>query len=132
MVGPITDLADGLANFSTIQDLVELLAWRLGLDPAVLGLAFDPGGEVFTFGVPLTASATGSEHVGFDVDLPAGLGTFEFDANVATASSLDLDFTVGVDLGLLARDRGRLDEAQREGPQEGEDRQKAANWHFRS
>ncbi|MBL8385220.1 MAG: exo-alpha-sialidase, partial [Burkholderiales bacterium] len=101
IIDPLTNPVSGTVNFGTLQDLLRRLARQLGVDPDELNLAYDSVSRELTWDLSLGKSFSVSENLDLGFDLESGLADLEIGSVATVSGDLDLDLTVGIDLGDL-------------------------------
>ncbi len=89
---------DGTLTFTTAQEFAERLAIILGLDPSVIGAAYDPVTKLLTFNLSLHEAFSAAAPLDLGIDLAEGLADFEASVDAAIDATLDFGLVFGVDL----------------------------------
>ncbi|MBW1870781.1 MAG: hypothetical protein JRJ19_01880, partial [Deltaproteobacteria bacterium] len=109
LIDPLTSGVSGTVSLPTAQELVVLLASKLGIDLSSLGLSYS-GGEL-TFDFNFTQQiAEFQDTIDFGFDMADGLADFDVSSAAKFTGDFGMNFTFGVDLGGLA-DGASLEDA---------------------
>ena len=103
LLAPLSNVGTHTVAFTTIQGFVGQTAREMKADPAGMGLNYDSASKQLTYRPTLHLDFTGTEVFDF------GLNAVSGGATVDVRGTLDLDLTLGVDLGQILAGGNSLD-----------------------